>query len=222
MDITHYTISCERGSLHELTLDHNTVFSSRTFKAFMEECNVQQYFWCGHIPSGKGTWEKCYKTVKWIATRKWCSIQEAVYWYNTTLKDNTLSPTAPVTAICSHEIRLKGIDSILSPKPTINCDMYKIGDLVWVKLTQSFHIYNRKSDWVHQSTICPGRWHVVPCQTYLTGVGSIFQNKQSRIPLQVTMNSRLAHIQQSPAMFKTENDGETPTLKKHQTKMSTL
>lgn len=167
----------KRCSLHELIVGNDTAFSSSIFKAFMEEWGIQQHFQCAHVLSGNVLMKRCHKTVKPIAARNQCAIQEAVYWYNTTLKDSTLGPTAPTNTIYSYEIQLKSIDAVTSPKPTIKHNIYKTEDIVWVKQplrgTSKFMIGKVTGIISLQSILVDGMLH----HGSLTNMGSTFCNK---------------------------------------------
>ena len=68
-----------------------------------------------------------------IATRTWCSVMEAVYWYNVTPKDDSSASTTPANVIYSFMARIKGID-VMSPPEDAGPSSYKVGDSVWVKI----------------------------------------------------------------------------------------
>ena len=72
-------------------------------------------------------------TVKRITARKQCTILEAVYWYNVTLKDDISSVTAPANMVYGYSIRLKGIDGMPAPTHNQQQAVFKPGDQVWVK-----------------------------------------------------------------------------------------
>ena len=83
------SVFCERGAHAELLTDNDTAFRSRAFQEFAEEWNVKLRFCCAYVPSGNDIVERCRRTVKRIAARKGCSVQEAVYWYNLAPQDDT-------------------------------------------------------------------------------------------------------------------------------------
>ena len=72
--------------------------------------------------------EHCQQTVKRIAARMWCSIQEAVYWYITP-RDDLTTLTTPANRIYSYEQRIKGINQVSDISKNTK-ELYKIGDLV--------------------------------------------------------------------------------------------
>ena len=90
-------------------------------------------FRCAYIPAGNGIVERSHRTIKHIATRTWCSVMEAVYWYNVTLKDDASASTAPANLIYSYTVRIKGIDAMLPPEDAGPIS-YKVGDRIWVKI----------------------------------------------------------------------------------------
>ena len=54
--------------------------------------------------------EWCHRIIKRIAARMWCSIQEAVYWYNAMPRDDMTTLTVPSNRIYRYEQWMKGID----------------------------------------------------------------------------------------------------------------
>ena len=101
----------ERGAPAEMLVDNDTAFSCKVFRDFLSEWGVRLHFRCAHVSSGNGIVERCHRSVKRIAARKQCPIIEAVYWYNTTPKDNVSPLTAPINLIRLYRVRLKGIDA---------------------------------------------------------------------------------------------------------------
>ena len=69
----------ERGLPTEILTDNDTAFQSSLFKTFLDEWRVQLQFHCAYVPSGNGIIERCHRTLKRIASRKRCTIPEAVY-----------------------------------------------------------------------------------------------------------------------------------------------
>ena len=66
-----------------------------------------------HVPSGNGIVERCHRTVKRIAARKGCSVQEAVYWYNLVRQDDSSASSAPANQVHCYEMRVQGVDCAL-------------------------------------------------------------------------------------------------------------
>lgn len=124
----------ERGAPEELLTDNDTAFRSLEFQRFAEKWGVRVRFRCAYVPSGNGITERCHRTVKRIAARKGCSIQEAVYWYNVAPKDGVTQSAAPANQLHNYSIRLLGIDK--APPNDNNphdSSPFRVGDVVWVK-----------------------------------------------------------------------------------------
>ena len=79
----------ERGPPQELLADNDTAFSSGEFMEVSASWGMRLQFRCAYVLAGNGIVEQCHRCVKWIAARTVCSVQEAVYWYNITPKDDT-------------------------------------------------------------------------------------------------------------------------------------
>ena len=126
------SIFFERGPPEEILTDNATAFTSRSFRAFAESWGVHLRFRCAYKPSGNGIAERSHRSIKRIAARKRCTIQEAVYWYNVAPKDGIRSATAPANALYQYEVRVKGVDKI-SPLPAeFELEIYKKGDVVLI------------------------------------------------------------------------------------------
>ena len=102
----------ECGSLHKLHTNNDTAFCSIEFRAFAHDWRINLRFYCAYTPAENGIAERCHRTVKGIAARMRCPIQEAVYWRNVTPKDNVSSSTAPADAK-----RVKGVNAPTSSGP---------------------------------------------------------------------------------------------------------
>ena len=105
----------ERGPPAEILTDNDTAFQSSLLKAFLDEWRVRLWFRCAYVPSGNSIVKRCHRTVKRIAARKWCTIPEAVYWYNVMPKDDMSSTTAPANMVDRYCIWLKGINGTSVP-----------------------------------------------------------------------------------------------------------
>ena len=90
-------------------------------------------FRCAYVPAGNGIVDRSHRTLKRIATRTRCSVMEAVYWCNVTLKDDASASTAPANMIYSYTTRIKGIDVMSRPEDA-GPSSYKVGDSVLVKI----------------------------------------------------------------------------------------
>lgn len=89
-------------------------------------------FRCAYPPLGNGIVERSHRSIKRIATRKQCTVEEAVYWYNVMLKDGVHSLTAPANALYTYEVRVKGIHKALPLLPEHKHGTYEKGDAVLV------------------------------------------------------------------------------------------
>ena len=123
----------ERGPPMEILTDNDTAFTSKDFQEFPRKWDVHLRFRCAYSPSGNGIVERSHRTVKTIATRKNCSILEAVYWQNVTPKDDVSPCTAPVDALHGYHVRIEGLENNPLPEPDVTEGMYEKGDVVWVK-----------------------------------------------------------------------------------------
>ena len=123
----------ERGAPAELLTDNDTAFRSAAFKRFAERGGMRVRFRCAYVASGNAIAERCHRSVKRIATRKHCTIAEAVYWYNVAPKDDVDSATAPANVLYDYKVRLLGIDRALPSEPGAIDSPYDVGDAVWVK-----------------------------------------------------------------------------------------
>ena len=123
----------ERVPLTEILTDNDTAFQSSLFKTFLDEWRVRLRFHCAYIPSCNGIIEQCHRTVKRIATRKRCTIPEAVYWYNVMPKDDVSSATAPTNMVYWYHLWLKGINGTSATTHNQQQAVIKSGDRVWVK-----------------------------------------------------------------------------------------
>ena len=89
-------------------------------------------FRCAYVSAGNGIVERCISSVKRIAARMHCPIQEAVYWHNVTTRDSVSPPTAPANKIYRYEVRVKGVDApITSSGP--GHSYYQFGNRMWFK-----------------------------------------------------------------------------------------
>ena len=105
------SVFSERGLPAELLTDNGVAFSGEEFRRSAENWGIQLRFWCAYVPSGNGIVERCHCTIKHIAARMWCSVMEALYWYNVTPKDDAMASIAPANAIYNYHVWVKGIDT---------------------------------------------------------------------------------------------------------------
>ena len=113
--------------------DNDTPFRSTAFKRFAEILGMRVRFRCAYVASGNAIAERCHRSVKRIATRKHCTLAEAVYWYNVAPKDDVDSATAPANMLYDYRVRLLGIDHALPSEPGAIDSPYDVGDVMWVK-----------------------------------------------------------------------------------------
>ena len=99
----------ECGPPHEILMNNDTTFHSKEFKAFAHEWGIHWRFCCAYTPAGNGIAERCHHTMKWIAARMRCPIQEAVYWYNITPRDDVSPSTAPANRIYRYKVGVRGL-----------------------------------------------------------------------------------------------------------------
>ena len=126
------TLYFERGPPHKLLKDNHTAFCSREFRAFSNDWGDNLRFRCAYVPAGNGIAEQCHLTMKCIAARMHCPIQEAVYWHNVTPRDSVSPPTAPANEINCYEVRIKGVDALITFSDP-GRSYYQAGNRVWFK-----------------------------------------------------------------------------------------
>ena len=123
---------CERGPPEEILTDNATAFRSRAFREFAEKWGIAMRFRSAHQPSGNGIAERCHRTVKRAVARSGCTVQEALYWYNLTPKDDMNAESAPANELYRYEVRLRGIDVNVREPGVVRC-RFGVGDRVWVR-----------------------------------------------------------------------------------------
>ena len=126
------SIFFEHGPLLEILTDNASTFRCQEFQKFTIELGIRMCYRCAYFSEGNGIAERCHCNVKRIVARMQCSIPEAVYWYNGTLKDDATPSTAPVNGIYRYEQRIKAIDFTPSMVRVVDTP-YKVGERVWVK-----------------------------------------------------------------------------------------
>jgi len=139
----------ERGAPVEILMDNDTVFRSQRFAALAAKWAVELRFRAVYEPGGNGIVERVHRTVKVIATRKSCSIPEAVHLYNVTPRDGSDEASSPAGGLYRYAVRdcvrpaadqpdtaadqpeRAGAEpDIASPGAAVT---YKVGDAVWVR-----------------------------------------------------------------------------------------
>ena len=126
------SVFLERGAPVELLTDNDTAFRSEAFSSFAAKWGVAVHYRCAYVPSGNGIAERAHRTIKRIAARHQCPVDEAVYWYNASPRGPSYSDAAaPANGIYSYKIRLLGLDRVVDSVEVKG--PYKVGDSVWVK-----------------------------------------------------------------------------------------
>ena len=123
----------ERGAPPEILTDNDTAFRSEAFMRFAEKWAMRVRFRSAYVASGNGIAERCHRSVKRITARMGCPVAEAVYWYNVTPKDDVDPASAPANKLYSYEIRVRGVDRVLTDELGDVNSPYDVGDDVWVK-----------------------------------------------------------------------------------------
>lgn len=98
--------------------------------------NVWLWFQCAYVTRGNRIIERCHRTIKTISARKHDTIQEIFYWHNVTPKDGVSSSSAPANMIHKYHVRIKVFDAVLPTELQDESGAYKMGDLVWLKLSK--------------------------------------------------------------------------------------
>ncbi|KAF0309114.1 uncharacterized protein FJT64_019716 [Amphibalanus amphitrite] len=92
-------IFLERGAPKEILADNDTVFRGRRLASLVARWGIALRFRAVHEPGGNGVVERCHRTVKVIAARRWCPVSEAVHLYNVTPRDGRTADTAPAAGV---------------------------------------------------------------------------------------------------------------------------
>ncbi|KFD45927.1 hypothetical protein M513_13212 [Trichuris suis] len=122
----------QRGAPEELLTDNDTAFRSREVNRLAEKWGTRLRFRCAYVPSGNGITERCHRTVKVIAARSKCSVQEAVHRYNLTPRDDSSAATAPANAIYRYVLKDRNELNTVPAERSTDCP-YSVGDSVWVR-----------------------------------------------------------------------------------------
>ena len=115
-----------------ILMDNDAALCNKEFHAFTHERRVHLRFRCAYVPAGNVIAERCDLTVKRIAAKMRYPIQEAVYWYKITPRDDVLPSTAPGNRIYRYKVRVKGLDTLMTSSDPKN-SFYQIEDCEWVK-----------------------------------------------------------------------------------------
>ena len=117
----------------EILTGNDTAFTSKDFGEFARNWDMHLQFQCAYSPSGNGIVERSHRTVKTIATRKYCSVLDAVYWHSVTPKDDVSPCTVPADALSRYHVRIKDVEDNLLPEPEVTRGKYEKEDVVWIK-----------------------------------------------------------------------------------------
>ena len=136
----------ERGAPDEVLLDNATVFHSRTMSDLLEAWSVAARYRCAYEASGNGVVERNHRTIKTAVARSRFSVEEAVYWYNVTPKDDCTESTAPGARVYRYRMRARPVSALVNQQQPSGDDgpvsrvtarssggSYCVGDSVWVR-----------------------------------------------------------------------------------------
>ena len=87
--------------------DNDPAFCSQQIKQFLQEWGLQRQ--CAYVSLGNDIAERSHCSIKKIEARKQCTISEATYWYNITLKDGVSPATVPAKTIYKYRVQEKRI-----------------------------------------------------------------------------------------------------------------
>ena len=134
------SIFLERGAPNEILTDNATEFRGRAMMALAARWDINVIFRAAYEPGGNGIVERNHRTIKVMATRQACSVQEAVHRYNVTPKDGQDVATAPMNEVFRHPGGDVGVSpqmrdgsgpgQLPAPGPP---GVYRVGDAVWVR-----------------------------------------------------------------------------------------
>ncbi|KFD46672.1 hypothetical protein M513_12440 [Trichuris suis] len=122
----------ERGGPEEMLTDNDTAFRSNEVARLAERWGTRLRFRCAYAASGNGITERCHRTIKVIARRTGCTVQEAVYRYNLMPRDDCSAARAPANAIYRYTVRDREESSIHQTRQSTRCP-YAVGDSVWIR-----------------------------------------------------------------------------------------
>ncbi|KFD47071.1 hypothetical protein M513_12059 [Trichuris suis] len=122
----------ERGGPEEMLTDNDTAFRSNEVARLAERWGTRLRFRCAYAASGNGITERCHRTIKVIARRTGCTVQEAVYRYNLMPRDDCSAARAPANAIYRYTVRDREESSIHRTRQSTRCP-YAVGESVWIR-----------------------------------------------------------------------------------------
>ena len=124
------------------------LFTVEVFLFFADERVIWMRYRCAYVSEGNGIVEWCHHTIKRIAARMWCLIQEAVCWYNAMAKDDEIPSSVPANGIYQYEQCVKGVDSKLSTFRGKR-NPYQVGEIVWAKIPNVWCITRFSKEYVN-------------------------------------------------------------------------
>ena len=119
----------ERGSPNQLLNDNGPCFCSSRMREFLARWKVVQLFSCAYRHSGNGIVERNHRTIKSVVMRSGKPVEEAVYWYNNSMRVNGV---VPVEAVYRYKLRLMGEGSEDQPV-ILTHQIFSVWDMVYVK-----------------------------------------------------------------------------------------
>ena len=69
----------ERDPLVELLMNNDTAFIRNNFKQLVKRWGINRHYRCAYAPAENGIVQRSHRSIKTIATRKRCSMLDAVY-----------------------------------------------------------------------------------------------------------------------------------------------
>ena len=101
---------------------------------------------CAYEASGNGIVERSHRSIKTMVERSHFSVEEAIYWYNVTPKDDCTESTAPAARVYRYRMRVRPAVASVSQQPAVSRSVpiqrsaarssggrFEIGDAVWVR-----------------------------------------------------------------------------------------
>ena len=119
----------ERGPVTEVLMDNGRAFRSATLKEILDKWGVRCFFRAAYRLSGYWIVERHHRTIKVLAEKSGISQQEAVFWYNLSLKTGQKVDSVPQNTIFKYEWRHpRDIPTVTKEEATV-----RLRDEVWVK-----------------------------------------------------------------------------------------
>ena len=164
----------------------------------MEAWGTVMRFRAAHWPLGCGIVERVHRTVKCIATRKNCTVPEAVYLHNITPLDNVTDESAPGNILFNYKMRLRGLCESVKVEEACRDNPFATGDPVWVR-PPNYRCDNRYDEGVVGDVLSP---QVVE----INGWPRHVRDLRRRIPVPVTPADK------PPVAESSQEDEEVPLM----------